>query len=267
MPVLRAATHARRRVEAPVFVVGCCNSGTTILWRALRAHPQLDGPVTEGQELTDLPARLRHFLGRQTSRLFAHPRFKDAYVMTERDADAALAQRVDAVYGEHCASGRRLIEKSPANSMRTRFLQAVFPDATFVIVARNGLAVSEGIVRKRAFDPERPHMAGLTTTLPEAAGQWLHANRRLLADRRHLRRSVVVRYEDLVARPAAVLSDVFHACGLDPRLAPVPAFETDLNARQVARLRPSERALVQALTGERDAGASRLWRGVAGGAR
>jgi hypothetical protein len=225
-----------RRVVAPIFVVGCCNSGTTILWRALQAHPDLEGPPFEGQDLRDLPARMRHFLGKQTFRMFAHPKFNNAYRATEHHYTPAIAARLDAVYSEHCRPGKRLLEKSPANAIRTRFLQAVFPDASFVMIVRNGLAVSEGIVRKRLFDPDRPHMESQLTSLAEAAQQWRSANRLMLADRPFLRRSILIRYEDLVASPKKALDRVLRYCNLDPTRVASPVFETELNAQQIRRL-------------------------------
>lgn len=237
----------RRRIEAPVFVVGCCNSGTTILREALRAHPDLAGPACEGQDLEGLPPLLRHFLGRQTSRMYAHPRFREAYRATERELNGRIADRIDGVYAEHARAGRRFLEKSPANAMRTRFLQALYPDASFVVIVRDGLAVSEGIRRKRAFDPERPHLAGLSTTLTEAAQQWFHANWNVLRDLPHLRRTVVISYEDLVADPTSTLESVWRVCGLAPISMPALSFDDDRNVRQVQRLTEDEQALVRAV--------------------
>ncbi|MBW2664630.1 MAG: sulfotransferase, partial [Deltaproteobacteria bacterium] len=55
-----------QKLEKPIFVVGCCNSGTTILWRSLLSHPDFSGPTTEGQDLKTLPRCMKHFLGKQT---------------------------------------------------------------------------------------------------------------------------------------------------------------------------------------------------------
>lgn len=229
-----------RCVTRPIFVVGCCNSGTTILWQALCSHPDLSGPESEGQDITDLPACMRHFLGRQTFRMFAHPRFNDAYRVTDKDFRVDVARQVDRVYGRYCEPRKRFIEKSPANSMRTRFLQSIYEDASFVILVRNGYAVCEGIRRKRWFDPERPHMGSQPTTIRDAAEQWYHANRILLEDSRYLRRRMFVRYEDLVGEPAATIRSVLRVCGCEPSAVPVPNFDLDRNARQIARLLPVE---------------------------
>lgn len=241
---------ALRKIQQPVFVVGCCNSGTTILWQALKENPAFTGPPTEGQDLKDLPHCMRHFLGRRTSRMFAHSRFRDAYRLTEQDFDLNTAERIAEVYADHCETGKRFLEKSPANSVRTRFLQSIFPDASFVIIVRNGYAVSEGIRRKRWFDPDRPHLAGLPTTIDEAAQQWREANRILLNDRGCLRRSIIVKYEEMVHHTHKVLTNVLEFCRCETRAFSAPNFERGLNAAQVGRLSAQEKNTIRRCAGQ-----------------
>jgi hypothetical protein len=236
-------------LERPIFIVGCCNSGTTILWQALRRHAALDGPTTEGQELVGLPRSMTHFLGKQTSRMFAHPKFGMAYRLTGADYDSDTAARLVATYSRCCRRGQRLIEKSPANTLRIRFLQRVFPDASFVGIVRNGIAVAEGIVRKRRWDPDRPHLAGLPTTLTEAAEQWAHANMVLLQDLAGLPNAMVIRYEELVSEPISTLRRVLMHCGLDLSAFPIPKFETELDEAQSNRLGVENRARVRRACG------------------
>jgi hypothetical protein len=246
--LISRTTLASAGIERPIFVVGCCNSGTTILWQALKTHPELDGPLVEGQDLADLPPCMKHCLGRQTFRLFAHPRFRMSYRRTEVDFDWRTGHRIASVYREHCRLGKRLIEKSPANTLRVRYLQSIFPDAYFVFIVRSGLAVSEGIVRKRWLDPERPQKSGQSTTLADAATQWLHANAMYLYDQRYLRRSKIVTYEQLVQNARQTLWSVLEFCELDPSDFRVPNFRQDLNRSQIARLRPQEIHSITAIT-------------------
>lgn len=242
--------NLQRKIRKPIFIVGCCNSGTTILWRALLGHKELDGPKIEGQDIKDLPKCMKHFLGKQTFRMFAHPKFNNAYHLTEENYENKLAEEVISVYAEHCAIGKRFVEKSPANSMRTRFLQSIFPDAYFVIVVRNGFAVSEGIVRKRLFDPERPHMAGLQTTIKEAAEQWLNANRILLQDRPYLERSIIIKYEDLVNKTTEIMHTVLRFCECDLTNIKFPKLENDLNKKQIGSLTLEEKNNIRTIAGD-----------------
>ncbi len=237
------------RLESPVFVVGCCNSGTTLLWQTLLGHPAFSGPTVEGQDLEGIPTCMKHFLGKDTFRMFAHPRFESAYHLTEKGFNKDSADRLISEYAKHHINGSRFIEKSPANSMRTRFLQRVFPDASFVIIIRNGYAVAEGIRRKRLLDPERPHMAGLQTTVEGAAKQWYSANLVLLEDREHLKSSILVRYEELVAAPESAFRKICDFLGCDFEGLDLPALEKDLNVQQIARLTVKEIEMIQRTAG------------------
>jgi Sulfotransferase family len=247
--ISHAKTKLLRKFEKPIFVVGCGNSGTTILWKTLLSHADLGGPLSEGQDLKDLPRCMTHFLGRQTFRLFAHSRFKMAYRTTEKDYTPRIGEHLAEVYADHLSPGLRFIEKSPSNSMRVRFLQRVFPDAFFVLVVRNGIAVSEGIRRKRWYDPDRQPMAGLQTTIADAAEHWSRTNHSLFLDRLHLRRSIVVRYEDLVANPAPVLHAILEFCECAPAPLCLPEFETAFNDTQIQRLTVAELAMVRRVAG------------------
>ncbi len=223
-------------IEKPIFVFGCCNSGTTILWEALKSHNGLLGPHVEGQDLEGLPASMRHHLGKSTFRLWANPKFKLCYYRTEEDYDQNERQELIRIYQEFEKPGKRFITKSPADTLRARLIQAYFPNAYFVGIVRNGYAVSEGIVRKRKSDPDRPQFEGLYTTIDEAAEQWFRANVIVVSHEKFLRRYKVVRYEDLVEDPQNVLSSVLEFCELDKTDLPVPSFDNTLNQKQISRL-------------------------------
>lgn len=231
-------------IKKPIFVVGCCNSGTTILWRTLLNHPDINGPIIEGQDLKDIPRYMKHYLGKKTFRLFAHPKFDFSYHLTEKDYTDKRASTLSSFYSRYHNGAKRFIEKSPANSMRTRFLQSIFPDSYFLIIVRNGYAVSEGIVRKRLYDPDRPHMAGLKTTIKEAAEQWYNANRILMDDIQHLKKSLVVKYEDLVKNTNETIFSVLKFCDCESLNFQSPKLKNNLNAVQIKRLSVSDKETI-----------------------
>ena len=224
------------RIEKPIFVFGCCNSGTTILWKALKAHNGISGPEVEGQDLEGLPDSMRHHLGKSTFRLWAHPKFKLCYYKTEEDYEENERQALIKVYQKFVKPKKRFITKSPADTLRARLIQAYFPDAYFIAIVRNGYAVSEGIVRKRKSDSDRPQFEGLYTTIDEAAEQWFRANVIVASHEQFLDRYKIIRYEDLVEEPQKVLSSVLEFCELDKTGFSVPAFDNKLNQIQISRL-------------------------------
>ncbi len=234
-PGFRRGFAERARTRRWVFVVGCSNSGTTLLARLLMAHRDVAGLPREGQELaTVLPRPSDRGLGRAWSE------HADAFALDEHD-DVSIGPRLAHDWE------RRLddpglpvaLEKSPVNSLRMRWLGRVFPRARFVAIVRDGRVVTEGISRRRAGIP-----------LEQSARHWARLNELLLADAPHLRHFELVRYEDLVADPEGVLRHLLRFLDLDPVrhdfdfAAPVAARNLDgeptpiqdYNARGLARL-------------------------------
>lgn len=97
-----------------------------------------------------------------------------------------------------------LLEKSPPNLIRTRFLQAMFPDSYFITILRHPIP---NVLATQKWDPgTRPH------ALLE---HWLRAHELFAADVSHVRRLHVLRYEDLVTDPDGELGRVFAFLDLD----------------------------------------------------
>lgn len=115
-----------------------------------------------------------------------------------------------------------LVEKSPPNLVRTRFLQAIFPQSLFLIVVRHPIAVAYATKKWSR------------TRVGSLMRHWMVAHELLLADIPLVERIRIVRYEDLVAHPGEVLQQVFDFVGLeDP---PVPGHvEQRLNGGYLAR--------------------------------
>ena len=98
-----------------------------------------------------------------------------------------------------------LIEKSPPNLLRTRFLQALFPVSSFIIVMRHPVAVSYAT---RPWTRMRP--------LYFLFKHWALAYAKFAEDATYLDRLLVLKYEDLVARPEVTMREIFRFLGLPP---------------------------------------------------
>jgi hypothetical protein len=208
-----------------VFVAGLHRSGTTLLARCLAAHPAIAGlkdtgvPEDEGQHLQDVfpTARALGGPGRFALRREAH--------LTESSplASAEARERLLRAWAPYW-DGKRpiLLEKSPPNLLRTRFLQALFPEAAFVAVVRHSIAVSLA-TRKWCHRP-----------MPWLLQHWLAAHRTLRQDRPLLWRSLCVSFEHLVREPEATLAQVCTFLGIAPR-ASADAVRAGANARYFAR--------------------------------
>jgi hypothetical protein len=179
-----------------VFVGGLHRSGTSLVHRLLGAHPDVSGFAgtgvweDEGQHLQSLvpPARAIGGPGRFGWDPEAH--------LTEDDLRATPEgrSRVLSEWSPHWDLARPvLVEKSPTNIVRFRFLQALFPEAAFVAVVRHPIAVALSTRRMRRLYRLR--------SVASVVEHWLRCQELFAADRPSLRRVHVVRLEQLCARP------------------------------------------------------------------
>jgi len=208
--------------ELPLlFICGLHRSGTSILTRLLGSAPGVRAmtntgvPEDEGQHLQDVFAPASAYGG---PGLFA---LNPASHLTE-NSDLATADNACAILRAwvphwHLADGQRLqwgarpgttvvVEKSPPNLVRTRFLQKLFPRARFVVLRRHPAVVA---VSTQKVCPE-----GDIATLLQ---HWLAAHHQYEMDAPHLAVVHELRYEDLLADPGTSLRRLAEAVGIDGR--------------------------------------------------
>jgi hypothetical protein len=117
------------------------------------------------------------------------------------------------------APRRRLVLKSPPHSVRIRTLLELFPEARFVRIVRNPVAVFPSTMHtwrqlSRAHGWQRPNHRGLAETVLDLFLYFEDAwerDRDLIAEGRVHQ----LRYEDLVAHPVTELARLYRALALD----------------------------------------------------
>jgi hypothetical protein len=203
-----------------VFVGGLHRSGTTPLARALAEHPQIAGLVgsgareDEGQHLQHVYPKAKVYGG--SGRFARDPRAH----LTEASplVSATSAAELRAAWDPYWDLTRPLLlEKSPPNLIMGRFLQALFPTSSMIIVVRHPVVVALSTKKWRKLLSKNP---GKHTTLTSLVEHWVIAHRIFLADAKQIERLHVVRYENLVADPVAELADIQAFLGL---ATPIPA--------------------------------------------
>lgn len=193
-----------------LFIGGLHRSGTTVFYRLLRAHPDTSGfkntglPADEGQYLQTVYPRDGDLGG--VGALAFH---EDAH-MTEESPRATPENRdlLLRQWGSYLDLTKPiLVEKSPANLVRTRFLQALYPEARFVVLVRHPAAVALAEIKWR------PRL-----TVTDLFLHWCQAHRYVREDLPHLKHALLFRYEDFCADPAGAIYQVQRMCGLSSRL-------------------------------------------------
>jgi hypothetical protein len=199
-----------------VFVGGLHRSGTTPLARALAEHPSISGlrdtgvAEDEGQHLQDVYPRIRSHggMGRFARAPGAH------LTETSELVGPDNARRLIASWSPYWDLDRRLLlEKSPANMIMGRFLQALFPGSALIVVVRHPVAAALALQK---WNPLLVARNGRRrTTLHGRVGHWVRAYELFRGDLSMLNRVEVVRYEDLVADPDAELARLQELLDLD----------------------------------------------------
>ena len=192
-----------------VFLVGCYNSGTTLLAELLGQHPSISALPTEGHFITDQFVK-DYDIG--LPRMWVER--EDLFCLTEQDQGPDPV-RLKKEWGMRLDLSKPvLLEKSPPNTAKTRWLQAHFENARFIGMVRNGYAVAEGISRKA-----EPHHRAGGWPIEMSAHQWKRSNEILQKDAEQLRHFLWVKYEDLTRDTVGTLKRITAFVG-------VPDFDT-----------------------------------------
>jgi hypothetical protein len=187
-----------------VFLVGAQRSGTNWLQRMLAAHPAV----------VSLPSETHLFTGGMdaVAERFQHgvlgsPATGNIYMDRDEFLDAArdfcdrvftgVADRLDA---DAC----RVIERSPNHVEQLELIGAIYPDAWFLHIVRDGRDVARSLLSQ----PWGP------TSVEEAAQVWARSMKSVRAAAPALARYREVGYELLLADPSDGMRDVFEWLGL-----------------------------------------------------
>jgi hypothetical protein len=206
-----------------VFIGGLPRSGTTLLAAEIARSPgvanlQGIGPVAdEGQYVQDVYATQQRSGGIDRFGYASEMHLTEESPLAS-DASRSALWEAWAPYWDTTAPV--LVEKTPSNLLKMRFLQALFPGSSFVVVVRHPVAEAMAL-RGRGWS-RRP--------VGQLVDHWVHAHEVMVADLPFVERVVIVRYEDLVTRPAGVLGALQAFLDLD-RVATGEEPRQDLNDR------------------------------------
>ncbi len=190
---------AQQRENSLVFVGGLHRSGTTMLANLMATHPMVagltntGGPMDEGQHLQTVYPLDEHHGG--PGRFAFDPAAHltgDSPLATPATAAILLRQ-----WGRYWDASRPiLLEKSPPNLIRFRFLHRLFPDAKFILAMRHPVPVTLSTAKWSPAVGTR-----------DLLRHWVHAHDLATADLVGLPHTVI-RYEQLTTDPVTTMKTV-----------------------------------------------------------
>ena len=225
------------------FIVGCNNSGTSLLYSILEKTEQVSAFKNEGQIYTNMLKRANK---RGHERVWTE--YLDELRLTEDDSGGCYPRLLhDWMRELSVPINNLIIEKTTANAVRMRWLQSVFPNSIFIGVVRNGYAITEGIIRKGGKSARR------------GAFHWNLVNKIMLEDAIKVNNFLLLKYEDLTDESEVTASKLAEFLDLDKYKiieAMNDKFEystvvgqgklrlTNLNSKSIARLNNKEKNII-----------------------
>ena len=215
-----------------IFIVGCYNSGTTLLHNVLATHPDIGSMPQEGQALNDqfpTPKALK------IPRLWILKR--ELFHLSEDNPPASVADKLKQQWSRHYNNINKpiLIEKSITNTARILWLNKHFQEASFIGIIRNGYTVAEGIHRRAGHDFDL------------GARQWAISNQIMLDDLEQVPRKLIILYEDLAQNPTTTLNTISDFIGVKNTFdKAIGKFKIrDLNPESLSRLSPDAKQKIE----------------------
>ncbi|MBN1850775.1 MAG: glycosyltransferase [Deltaproteobacteria bacterium] len=180
---IRDITEQMISAKQFLFLSGATKSGTTLLANALNLSDRIsflknmEGKLEEGQWVQDV-----YEWGKGNQDLTEKFHFTEDHVLTTVDNRIRLFRTWSRYWD---LSKPLLAEKSPHNVIKTRFLQALFPNSRFIILVRNGIVQATG----EALQENRNPLI--------CCQEWVRAYEILINDLGHIHQYLLVRYEDM----------------------------------------------------------------------
>lgn len=192
-----------------IFILGCYNSGTTLLDQILSTHPNISGLPDEGVMLTDQLVRPEDFAWR---RMWSECENEMEESRRNKNKNSKRIKRQWSHFYD--LEKDFFLEKSISNMTRLKFLNKEFQPNWFIHIIRNGYAVAEGI--KRKAEPMDGNMFYDAGEYPYdiCAKQWVRSLQVFEDKKEELQNVIEIKYEDLADDPLRIINQILEIMGL-----------------------------------------------------
>ena len=228
------AASWRDALKRPIFLVSPPRSGSTLLFETLVQSPSLCSIGGESHGLMEGMAEIHPAAGGwESNRLTAAAALPDVVEELSRRFAVTVKDRD----GARPAAPLRMLEKTPKNSLRVPFLDAAYPESTFVYLYRDARQTLSSMIeawrsgRFRTY-PRLPGWSGLPWSLLLVPGwreligaplprivahQWSETTAILLDDLESLpaERVRALSYDAFLADPGGVVRALCASLGLE----------------------------------------------------
>ena len=182
-----------------IFIIGCYNSGTTLLDQILASHPEIGGLPDEGVILTDQLNRPEDYGWRRMW-------YKCYEELKNQEPDASVVKK----HWSHFYDYEKpfLLEKSIANTCRIPFILKNFEPVYFIHLVRNGYAVAEGIHRKAKPLKDNPYYDDGHYPMELCIKQWISSLKEVNKYKADIPNFLELTYEDLCENTEETLHNI-----------------------------------------------------------
>jgi Sulfotransferase family len=191
-----------------VFVCGLHRSGTTILAQQIGQLKNCTGfgstgagiLLDEGQYLQDVYPADTTYGGVGRFGFSSHSHLTErSLLLTPRNI-----ARLRKSWENHWDGSKSIrVEKTPSNLLKTRFLQAAFPNTYFIVIKRHPVAVSLATQKWSR------------TPLHDLFKHWLYCHQIFDEDKKSLEHLYELSYEDYIENPGKYLKEIAEFIGAD----------------------------------------------------
>ena len=203
-----------------IFISGLHRSGTSLFHKTLCSAEGFSGfrntgvPKDEGQHLQDVMKPAKYFGGPGKFGFNSNCYMDESHILATEENRKKIQSSWERWWD---TSQPFLVEKSPPNIVRTRYLQYLFPDAVFLTIIRHPIAVS--LATKK--------WSG--TSMNNLFKHWIKCNETFIEDAKYLKYSYLFKYEDFVSNPKQIMSAISKLLDHDIKLSEYPKIDKNIN--------------------------------------